>query len=536
MRALDALDVGRPAEAARGFAAAGELAPDAPVWRVHAGVALGRTGGTAAARRMFHEALARGYPPSDLAALDPLGACVVSEGAFDLSLRESWSVVTAHGLTAFRGDTRSARFVPSPGGTAGRATHLIGHFETLGESGDRYHIDSYAVDPATGVVTVVERPWAQGFVARYPHPLTFRNDHEPWPRAIPLVRALRSGLLADGLEWVDDTTPTLHALEQDELVHRVVDTRGHRREPQTLRFSRQAWAGTPALPAAIASDVVALTVDDKAALARVDTVLGQLRHGPRRLWHITAPGAPTDGLHVTFLVRPVAREAALVLLDLGAGAVIAELALPREWNTLGAVADVLAGADIAHDASTETFVVSLRLGDGAVVAFDSRAGHMRWQRTFPRSVEGAAEARPTVSLRGPLCLLRGVGGLHDVLLDTFDGTVRLDASRRGLEQVRLSDDLAFIVAQGEDALFVFDGRDRGAPFEPLLTLWRHGKGYVGAACDGTWTVPESALATARVLIDDTLVPAAPLAPWLLDPLHVRSLGADEDKAPRRFPR
>ena len=30
-------------------------------------------------------------------------------------------------------------------------------------------------------------------------------------------------------------------------------------------------------------------------------------------------------------------------------------------------------------------------------------------------------------------------------------------------------------------------------------------------------------------------PAAPLAPWLLDPLHVRSLGADEDKAPRCFP-
>lgn len=58
--ALAALDGGDNELAARGFTLAGELAPDAPVWRIHAAVAHLRAGRADEARVLAHAAVARG--------------------------------------------------------------------------------------------------------------------------------------------------------------------------------------------------------------------------------------------------------------------------------------------------------------------------------------------------------------------------------------------------------------------------------------------------------------------------------------------
>ncbi|MEM9380928.1 MAG: hypothetical protein AAGB93_13325 [Planctomycetota bacterium] len=69
-RAMAAFDRGEFLDAAHLFGQAGALATSAPVWRVHRAVALARAGDESTARAEATEALRRGYPPSDLRAID----------------------------------------------------------------------------------------------------------------------------------------------------------------------------------------------------------------------------------------------------------------------------------------------------------------------------------------------------------------------------------------------------------------------------------------------------------------------------------
>lgn len=71
LAAVERLDAGEEADAAAAFVKAGRLAPDAPVWRVHAAVSLARCQRADEAAALAAEALRLGYPASDLIAIDP---------------------------------------------------------------------------------------------------------------------------------------------------------------------------------------------------------------------------------------------------------------------------------------------------------------------------------------------------------------------------------------------------------------------------------------------------------------------------------
>jgi hypothetical protein len=74
-----------------------------------------------------------------------------------------------------------------------------------------------------------------------------------------------------------------------------------------------------------------------------------------------------------------------------------------------------------------------------------------------------------------------------------------------------------------------------ATLEPIASFWLHDVSLVVVAEDGTFLMDAAALDDATVTVGDVWVPARILAPWLLDPLHLRALAHDDQRAARRFP-
>ncbi|MEZ6017649.1 MAG: hypothetical protein R3F49_21245 [Planctomycetota bacterium] len=209
--ALAALDRGEPVVARAGFLRAGERAPEAPVWRASAGVAAALAGDEAGARALFAAALERGYPATDLAALHPIGAAVAAGHGDEAP--SGWLSVTAGGLRTVGGDMRYQRERASDPDRFGVVTHLVGHFVQRSGSAPSgsgrpasghpgANVETYHVDPVTGRVTLVhpaERPGStQDWRGNY-GVSSFGSDDalNPWPRPLPFVRALRTGLLVD---------------------------------------------------------------------------------------------------------------------------------------------------------------------------------------------------------------------------------------------------------------------------------------------------------------------------------------------------
>ncbi|MEM1450948.1 MAG: hypothetical protein AAGI22_17650 [Planctomycetota bacterium] len=95
-RAMLHFDLGSFDRAVAGFEAAGELAPDAPVWRIHAARALTLAGDAEAGRALVREALELGYPPSDALAIDPSWAPLVAAAP---EVAGPWIEVEAFGPT-----------------------------------------------------------------------------------------------------------------------------------------------------------------------------------------------------------------------------------------------------------------------------------------------------------------------------------------------------------------------------------------------------------------------------------------------------
>ena len=88
-----------------------------------------------------------------------------------------------------------------------------------------------------------------------------------------------------------------------------------------------------------------------------------------------------------------------------------------------------------------------------------------------------------------------------------------------------------LLGLGADSVVVLDP----VTLTPLASLWLHDEIPVVVAGDGTFSMGAAAVGRALVSVGDVRVPARVVAPWLLDPLHLRSLAHDTLHAARVFP-
>ncbi|MEM6675719.1 MAG: WD40 repeat domain-containing protein [Planctomycetota bacterium] len=109
-----------------------------------------------------------------------------------------------------------------------------------------------------------------------------------------------------------------------------------------------------------------------------------------------------------------------------------------------------------------------------------------------------------------------------------------ETEARSFDALDRSNDGRWVAARSHDSLHLLAPDD----LEPFVEIWTEDGGpddfHVRAsAVDGTFDLPAWQVEDAQVLLARRgFVPAARLAPWLWDPLHVRSIRDDDDRRPR----
>lgn len=562
--ALAAFDAADFAAAEAEFVRAGEHAPDAPVWRASAGVAAAHAGRVDTARAHFEAALRHGYPLSDLAALHPLAA-EVARGGVAVS-PDSWHAVSAAGLAAVPADSRVMRDELVVGEPYAPSTHLLGRFQH--EAGQRLLTESrhtfYRLDWEAG--TLLEQTneigWGSWTDSKKPSHGFNRgvNDPEtalPRPRAAAFVRMLRTGLLLDDVAK-SQASARLQLVDvgvgegADLLyVHRPARwARSGRRSDMegaapnelvaTLDLRRFEWGQPSLLPAASSDGLV--RVDDDALTSRARAHLHPDLQSRAVVYRLT-PGP--DGRPGNLLVGVPAKggsglperdgfRGVLRVLDPDATQVVCALG----GEPVGVPDNDRQGTWHAlpwHVPSAQRLITIDPTERNTLVAYDTESWSVPW--TVAR-YQGAYR-HCEVDVRGELVAVRWLDGETADLVDARDGSIRFHGERLGFSKLGVRPGGGRVVGQGDYELYVFD-EDALRPDpdggEPLVALWLHQGELVVAALDGTWSLRPGALdPLSRVLIGERLIGARDLAPWLLDPLHVRTLAQDQDRAPRRVP-
>ncbi len=159
-----------------------------------------------------------------------------------------------------------------------------------------------------------------------------------------------------------------------------------------------------------------------------------------------------------------------------------------------------------------------------------------WERLWYVPPGNAANRILSVRVRGDLLLVDDLREVYDVTT----GERRLDIESAPVRVTDVLDEGRLLVGASWGEIVVMDGRDQST----ILFLWfdgsadGHADREIGAhvvGVDGSFAVPARTIRGAHVLHAGRFVSAAGLAPWLWDPLHVRSLVDDQDRAPRDVP-
>jgi len=525
--ALAALDAGRHGEAVVGFRSAGELAPDAHVWRVHAAAALALDGELDAARLEAAAALRRGYPPSDLAAIDrglvqgddvdvdlaPVDVTVVLRVALEhvagwrprVDLRDGLAIVGTRAIDLATGDLIAER-LPLEQRVVARFKNAGGEWEEWREPkqpGWWKHTDGRILEePALGQGSVV-----------VPLPHGVRGL---WGTS--KVRGLRAGLWVRG-DGVGGPARSLAGAD--------------------ISWSDPAWSFAPPRDgASLVVDADTLTIRERARELWSDPTL-VLDAGERfRIGEIL--GTPLKrndvvqrfpGLHETIVTRSVGPldpdydRAPMVVVNARAGAVVKEIFPPP--TGIGSV-----------DLSRAVFAPGARLllvsnaSGSTLEAISTETWGIVWRE--PEQSRNGDGRRISVRRDRVYSWDRhpSQADVHD--LET--GALLFDGEKRQLTSIDGSDDGRWVVASSWGATLLLDGPD----LAPLLELWVEYDPdlpplLTAVAVDGTFLAPPERIETAHVLLEGGFVRAAAVAPWLWDPLHVRTMRLDDDRAARVVP-
>jgi len=457
-----ALDAGQHDVATRMFELAGEAAPDAPVWRVHAAVAHARAGRAERARTFAAEALAAEYPLSDLAAIDPTLALPEDK-------RLSTGEATPNVSTEDSNTTSVAVALPPPVtrsddelriGQPRRIAH--GPSRVAGPEVERVHVR----DSDDAVLAWVDDRWRRFDLEGLDFAEPGGNDVLPhkrnWnrPRMQPPNTALRNRVFAlVGKNGGDEEEPIVLTPKGDAwLVFQTASTFDNGTERDLLNVVNHAGA----------------------------TVVARL-------------GMRTD------LMGPVSLWPPYFSPNSSA------LAVSGWWGA-------------------------------SIHVFDTHDWSLRWQ-VDPRVGKGTSG-----SCAFSIANDRRLYAVDSCLINTHlcevydltSGAILFRGEDAGMLTIDGTGDDRYVVAQSVErpsALIVLDGAD----FSPLYEAWLS-RGdderlvTTILAADGTFDSiqpqPRDLVVVGRKSIGAS---QAELAPWLLDPLHVRSLVRDTDRAPRRVP-
>ncbi|MEM9380954.1 MAG: hypothetical protein AAGB93_13465, partial [Planctomycetota bacterium] len=180
---------------------------------------------------------------------------------------------------------------------------------------------------------------------------------------------------------------------------------------------------------------------------------------------------------------------------------------------------------------------------GALIeVFDTEDWSLRWRvgsrvsrGTSGRCVlrmpnEGRLYASDSTRINDHLC----------AVYDLRSGAPVYDAGADGFRSIDgTSDDRVVIGLRAESArpLVLLDGGDFSEVVSVGLERARHGGiGSICVGADGTFDRIPRGDPALSVEWSDSHLRCTALAPWLLDPLHLRTALADSDRAPRRIPR
>jgi hypothetical protein len=476
--ALAALERGELETAAAGFRAAGALAPAAPVWRASLGVTLARLDRVAEARTELELALAAGYPPSDLAALHPVGAEVVAAThAPELERREP------------RGqDFVRAGFSEVNEGTAREPRHPYVSGLSLG------------IPAATdGMTSTATAQYLQALVAAR----------------------------ADGTESAPSaTTVRLEPVDDVSIVARV-----------------RAHLGD--------------ALDERVGVLRLDFGAGDPRSV---LLALASPPIAPDEYEVDFApLHVLTHDGAEVLHRVGLGGVLDESMIGASFGLSYGVPIVAPAVDGHH----ATFILSMGLSS-AIVAYDTATWKVRWWTPW---VSGVGAPREVAAAGTRLLMVSSPFAHHLEVLDVVSGARVVHGEHFGLSALTATPSGAFVLGRSSTSTLVFDATRLEAEFRavapsplprrradfpwrsadqlftptPLLEVMLRGSADVAdslavIACDGVFDLPLAAFDGAYVYLAESAVSAASVAPWLHDPLHLRTLLLDTDLRLRGVPK
>ena len=454
---VQALDAGQWLRAAGAFESAGEAAPDAPVWRVHAAFSRLRAGDVVAARALARAALERGYPLTDLAAI-------------------------------------AAELVPDADHTGRQAG------------------DTATTRPATTGVPValggpISTPTAPGLPQRLRAP-------GPSKRKGPSVTSVwirptdDAAFVRFGAGWIRLELARLELRTGDDPVERPVGdpwSEPRMQPPDTeLRDRIVALAGAEGGPEQV--PIVSSPSGD--AWLYFQTAGG------------LSPGSPAD---------------VLAVVDAKATRVIARLGTPTDFG-MGPYS--LWPPYFSPGGSV--LAVSGWWG-ASLHVFDTRDWSRRWD--VPSRVDKGTSGGCDLQIPNERRLYAmDECELNSHLCECYDlasGEVLFRGKDAGLMQMAGSSDDIVVIARSTvrpNAVTLLDGRD----FTHLCDVWvvaSQGEFVTAAhAVDGTFDhVAPGPSELAVVGTVGRFVSQHDAAPWLLDPLHVRSIRMDTDRAPRLVP-
>ncbi|MEM1450945.1 MAG: hypothetical protein AAGI22_17635 [Planctomycetota bacterium] len=521
-RALAAFDRGAYEDAAAAFELAGKLAWSAPVWRVHRAIALERSGDLDGAREEAVEALRRGYPVSDLRAIDSL---LLPSDPVEADLApERNAAVLRLGVDAGPG-WGDCRVENDLAVWHGRAWSLVtGELEAtqrrrdreivahrIHPDGRREPVHELRRNPRWDHVdgSVLEDPFTRAKASR--GHATVSDERVASFSMDAVRRGLRSGL------WC----------EASRTLGRPVFLDGAR---LALEESRPRWdqVGTERVPvldlARLEVEVVDVApVESKSLVRDAET----LEHVADRLG---APLGTSDRVHrfegVDELVvtrNGDGHEDPMLVLDPADGSVVARPKVaPDAWfsYSLGPIVHV-----------PEHALLLLSNGSGSTLeAISTRTWEVVWREPWSSN----SGFRRRIRVRGDRVYSYATSPSHTDVHEVESGKSIFDGSSTHFTAIDGSDDGRWIAASASGALHVLDP----ITFEPFVELWLEendgGPARVCAvATDGTFDVPVEQLGRTEVLlVGHGLQPAADVAPWLWDPLHVRSLRDDADRSSR----
>jgi hypothetical protein len=463
--ALAALDAGDNEAAAQWFARAGESAPDAPVWRVHAAVAHVRAGRADQARTLARAALERGYDVSDLAAIEP--ALVPPDEELARVVERTASAETKQRLALVTLPERP----PRPTGDSSKTTHAA-----------RTSTRPLALCPS-----VAPGPFIKEVHVRDADDALFACIDGGWRRLdlerLQLVPPDGDAALVGADPWARPRLQPPDTVVRDRIFALVGQRGGEEVVPITLSPKGDSW-----------------------------------------LYFQTA--GPFDSGEECDLLNVVDRDVTRVVATLGRTTdVIGPISLwPPYFSPSG---DILAVSG---------------LWGASLHVFDTRD----WSRRFdvaPR-VDKGTSGGCDLSLPNERRLYAvDHCGINTHLCEVYDlatGVLLFRGEEHGYMTIDGTSDDRIVLASSVErpsAIVVLDGRD----FSPVLDVWvtTGAEGQLVTAThavDGTFdSIPP--FARDLVLVGDASLGAsqAALAPWLLDPLHVRSMARDTDRAPRPVP-